>query len=72
MKNSIGTFLFKDTLFLTKIKVKILIINVLNIFIIEKTTGCSRKKKILMKVGITFLTFDLIHSVHLKILQEPY
>jgi bifunctional ADP-heptose synthase (sugar kinase/adenylyltransferase) len=42
------------------------------LFIFKKTTDCSRKKQILMKVGITFLIFDLIHSVHLKILQEPY
>jgi hypothetical protein len=41
MKDAVGTFLFKDTLFYLNIKVKMLIIKVLNLFIFEKTTDCS-------------------------------
>ena len=34
------------------------------------TTGGSREKNKIMKVGITFSTFDLLHAGHVKMLEE--
>ena len=34
------------------------------------TTGGSREKIKIIKVGITFSTFDLFHAGHVKMLEE--